>query len=195
MIDIHSGSIDVEVDVKFASTESVWSKNLGIIEDDLGNEIKLATYETIFDYNNDSIPAYCYYDFYEGNGEDYGKLYNYWALRLIIENPPKGWRVASQKDYATLLGLDELMVTENTTDYKSLLDMYIWPGIVYTFQASGERHSNGFNGIEWAAHFWTSDVSDDPIYHMVVEVFEKGEVRFSGIYYKDCYFSIRLIKN
>ena len=193
-IEIHSGSIDVEVDERFGSNESTWSKNLGIIEDGLGSEIKRATEETLQAYRRDSIPAYCFYDFYEANGEDYGKLYNYWALRLITENPPKGWRVASQKDYATFLGLDEIMLTESAADYENLLDMCRWPEILDVFQASGERHSNGFSGIEWSAHLWTADVSDDPTYHMVVEVLQEGDVMFSGINCKDCYFSIRLIK-
>jgi uncharacterized protein (TIGR02145 family) len=193
-IKVNSGSIIVETDDKIDSKKSIWSKNLGIIEDGLGNKIKLATEETFWGYYEDSIPAYCFYDFEESNGEKYGKLYNYWALRLISENPPIDWRIANQKDYATLLGLDEIMTNENKTNYDELLDRLRFPQVFNHFTASGQRHNSGFCCVDEQAWFWTSEISDNPIYHKVVDIYSDGEVRFSDFNCKECYFSIRLVK-
>ena len=52
-------------------------------------------------------PAWCYYDNDPANGEKYGKLYNYSALKLIEKNPPKGWRVPSIKDFYNWVGLED----------------------------------------------------------------------------------------
>lgn len=42
-------------------------------------------------YNNDAL-----------NGAIYGKLYNWWAVKLISLYPPKGWRVPSSADFTQL---------------------------------------------------------------------------------------------
>ena len=204
-VTVNSGSINVEIDDKIGFNNLTWSKNLGIIEDDLGNKIKLATEETFWEYNKDSIPAFCFYDFEESNGEKHSKLYNCWALKLISENPPKGWRIANQKDYATMLGLDELMQNQTITNYDELLDRLKFPQIFNLFTASGYLDSDVFLGIvDEQSRFWTAEISDKPIYDNeaneseIVKVFDiccGGVARFSDINAKKNYYlSIRLIK-
>ena len=194
-IKVNSGSLNVETDDKIVSNKSIWSKNLGIIEDGVGNKIELATEQNFFKFYEDSIPAYCFYDFDESNGEKFGKLYNFWALKLIAKNPPKGWRIANQKDFSILLGIDEMAKSNNVTNLDQILDRIVFEGIFDSFVASGQRHSNGFCCIDTQAWFWTSESSTDPKYHRVVDIYSSGSVRFTDFNCKECYFSIRLIKN
>lgn len=67
-----------------------WTKNIGITKDGIGNSFQLSNKNTAWQLYPDSVPAYFYYDFDENNGEKYGKLYNYWAMKLLSSNPPKG---------------------------------------------------------------------------------------------------------
>ena len=89
------------------------------------------------------------------------------------------------KDYATILGLDE---EDYDIDSRSS-----WTGLFNYFTASGERHNNGFWGADEKAVIWTSEQSEDPDYHMVVEIFD-DDVFFSGINCENCFYSIRLIQ-
>jgi hypothetical protein len=182
-IQINSGSSKLEFDDKLSGSSLIWSKNIGIIEDALGNKISEANEENISDLNAESKPAFCYYDFDESNGKKYGKLYNYWALKLIEKSPPTGWRIADQKDYLKLLGVDESQL-ENA-NFKNIFKL---------LAASGQRHSDGFNYIDKQAWFWTTESSNDNEYQNVVDFYNDGEVRLSSIKCKDCFFSIRLVK-
>ena len=192
---INSGKENVEIDDKLISDKLIFSKNIGVIEDAFGSKISLATEESIWEFYKDSIPAYCFYDFDDSNGEKYGKLYNYWALKLIAKNPPKGWRIANQKDFSILLGIDEIAKSNNITNLDQILDRLVFKGIFDSFVASGQRHSNGFCCIDTQAWFWTSETSNDPKYHRIVDIYDSGNVRFSDFNCEECFFSIRLVKD
>ncbi len=62
-------------------------------------------------------------------------------------------------------------------------------------EASGQRHSGGFYFINEQAWYWTSEVSADPSYNVIFNMYSDGEVRFSEINCKECFYSIRLVKN
>jgi uncharacterized protein (TIGR02145 family) len=49
-------------------------------------------------------PVWCYYNNKSGNGEKYGKLYNWYAVIDKRGLAPKGWRIPSQKDWEQLFG-------------------------------------------------------------------------------------------
>jgi TolB-like protein len=102
---INSGKITLDIDFDIWKS-IVWSENIGLIEDGLGNTIKLANNENKHIYSRDSIPAFIFKDFDESMPyTNYDKLYNFWALKILIQNPPKGWRVAGIEDYFDVLGI------------------------------------------------------------------------------------------
>ena len=98
-IEFKSGSTDIEIDTTQNEGKLIWSKNLGLITDAKGNIIRYCNIDSLEQFNQKNIPAYTFYDGDISNGEKYGKLYNYWALELLIQNPPIGWRVAKMDDF------------------------------------------------------------------------------------------------
>lgn len=50
-----------------------------------------------------TTPAWCYYNNDPLNGAVYGKLYNWYAVKAIADNPPQGWRVPTFADYTQLI--------------------------------------------------------------------------------------------
>jgi uncharacterized protein (TIGR02145 family) len=48
-------------------------------------------------------PAWCYYENYSLNGITYGKLYNWYAVNDPRGLAPKGWRIATEEDFAYLI--------------------------------------------------------------------------------------------
>jgi len=201
-----SGSNAIEIDDAIISDKLIWSKNIGLVNDGVGNSFQLTTQTNVWEYNRDSIPGYCFYDYEEQNGLKYGKLYNYWAMKLLVKNPPLGWRFARQSDFSKYLHIDSLMEEENKG--KNPYDERI-----YTFEEflsilrlnkedlpvlmDGQHHRNGFCCIDTEACFWTDESSiDDPRYQKVVDFYSSGEIRFSDYSNKDeSLFSIRLVKS
>lgn len=49
-----------------------------------------------------TTPAWCYYNNDPLNGAVYGKLYNWYAVQAIADNPPQGWRVPTRADFLQL---------------------------------------------------------------------------------------------
>jgi hypothetical protein len=142
----------------------IWSKNIGLVEDMLGNKIKLATEEEMYNYYKDSVPAYCYYDFDEVNGEKYGKLYNYWALQLLLKNPPIGWRIANLDDYYSIL-CDQR--TYNCYDAES---KYIetYPDVKNYYRGAAQHY---IDHGEKEGRIWDSKIC-----------FYNGEIQIFGLY-------------
>jgi TolB-like protein len=122
----NTGKLDVEIDSTIIITNIDISRNIGIIEDAIGNKFKFVdSSEEAWALMDDSIPGYCYYLFDESNGLKYGKMYNYWALKILAESPPKGWRVPSIKDYYNWVGLEDfkdilLKIKENEINFDTL---------------------------------------------------------------------------
>ena len=165
-IEINSGSKIIELDKKIISSNQVWTKNLGIIADGLGNEIKFAkNQKELYSFYIDSIPAYCFYDFDENNGQNYGKLYNFWALKLISSNPPKGWRIVSQKDMSDFLKLQDILSYDQTSkSIEELLTQITFKPEAVPFEKSGQYDGNDFCCINSKFSIWTAEsvkVSDD----------------------------------
>lgn len=198
-----SGSETVEIDQK-VKDKLKWSKNIGITKDGLGNSFQLANKNTVWQLYKDSVPAYCYYDFDENNGEKYGKLYNYWAMKLLSSNPPKGWRIVRQKDYSNLLNLDSLLNEENKgknpyqqrlLDLEEFLSMVKFKDDALPFEKSGQYHGNGFCCIDAQLWLWADDVSEKSSYDKIVNIYKEGELSFSDYSCRQCYFAIKLIED
>jgi TolB-like protein len=64
-------------------------------------EIKLASNkEELNRFIQDSIPAYCYFNFDAKNNNPLGKLYNYSAMKLISQKNLGGYQIAKKSDYS-----------------------------------------------------------------------------------------------
>jgi uncharacterized protein (TIGR02145 family) len=184
------GSLEVEEDLNLNTSDIIWSKNLGIIKDGEGKEIKYAkNEEELRKFSSESIPAYCYYDFEDNYGEPYGKLYNYYAMKRIGSFPPNGWRIARGEDF--LLLVDSATIPDEEYEVNKIKDSQS-----LNLPMSGEFNSSSFDYMDRAASFWTDEPDpDDPIYQIVVSIFGNKEIYFESINCDLCYYSIRLVKN
>ena len=178
---INSGKENVEIDDKLISDKLLFSKNIGVIEDGFGSKISLATEESIWDFYKDSIPAYCFYDFDDSNGEKYGKLYNYWALKLIAKNPPKGWRIATINDF------------EHIEPYNQIEMGGMYAGGRYNNKLPYVFFGKEFISIEEANILWLNESpSNEGFILFGLFPTEKYPIRLNC---SSCFFSIRLVKD
>ncbi|TNE78003.1 MAG: hypothetical protein EP333_00135 [Bacteroidetes bacterium] len=97
--------------------DQVWmSHNLNTLVFKNGDTILQArTNEEWVNAAKNKIPAWCYANNEESNGETYGRLYNYWAVIDSRGLAPEGWRIPSDEDFAALL----LFVNSNGEVLKS----------------------------------------------------------------------------
>ena len=184
-IEINSGSKIIEVDDKIVSNNQIWTKNLGVIADGLGKEIKLAKNQNeLNSFYHDTVPAYCFYDFDENNDLKYGKLYNFWALKLISSNTPKGWRIATQKDISDFLKLQEILsYDQNSNTIEELLSKITFNPEAVPFEKSGQYNGNGFCCIDSQFSIWTPEsVSVNADFKLNQKVNTKGKTVLNGIY-------------
>jgi uncharacterized protein (TIGR02145 family) len=116
-------------------------------------------------------PAWCFYENNPLNGENYGKLYNWFAVNDSRGLCPEGWHIPSDTDWNTLL-----LLTANN-DGRKLKSKNGWDsfGGILTrmngngtnmigFQAlpGGERLGNGkYNGLKKMGSFWSSTKLDE----------------------------------
>jgi hypothetical protein len=184
-----TGSLEVEEDLNLNTPDLVWSKNLGIVKDGEGKEIRFAKNEAeLRQFSLESIPAYCYYDFEGKYGEHYGKLYNFYAMKRIASYPPKGWRIARGEDYLRLAALPYQLTYGESYEIEDSRSLNL--------PMPGEFNNSYFNNIDEQAIYWTDEkYPDDPIYHAVVSIFDNKEIDFEGINCDLCFYSIRLVKN
>lgn len=52
--------------------------------------------------SDEGKPAWCYYDIDPENGKKYGRMYNWFAINDPRKLAPKGWHVATEKEWETL---------------------------------------------------------------------------------------------
>lgn len=55
------------------------------------------------EYGEEGKPAWCYYDNDPANGEKYGKLYNWYAVKDQRGLAPEGWHVPGDDEWARLI--------------------------------------------------------------------------------------------
>lgn len=66
--------------------------------------IQITNFEDWENFDNNSEPAWCYYNFDPMLGTKYGKLYNWHAVSDERNLSPKGWRIPSLTDWMILIG-------------------------------------------------------------------------------------------
>lgn len=106
----------------------------------------------------EGLPAWCYYKNDSGNGEKYGKLYNWYAVNDSRGLCPEGWHVPSDEewnDFACLLGRDAGAKLKSLHDW--IDDGNGSDSIGFGALPAGNRyHSGMFDDIGRNAYFWTS---------------------------------------
>lgn len=174
----------------------IWmSRNLNV--DEFNNGTKIIEAKSIQEWEQaleEFEPAWCYYNFDSKYGDEYGKLYNYWAVSSYVSLAPKGWRIPEDEDWKELieyLGKDGGKKLKSIEHWnKTGKDTYGFSGL------PGGYLSFSFKDVGLSAHWWSSTEEGDELSHGVwtYEIMhdkDNIERRYSSI---DDGFSIRCIK-
>lgn len=106
-----------------------------------------------------TTPAYCWYNNNPVYKENYGALYNWYAVRLNI--CPVGWHVPTKEEWKTL---KNYLIARYGDDGIEIKDIKFWPYHIssetnksgFSARPGGERDRFGtFNGIGDYANWWT----------------------------------------
>ncbi len=155
--------------------------------------------------------AWCYYNNDPANGAIYGKLYNWYAVKLLqddidaynLANPatPWGWKVPTEADFntlATTLGGDAVaggkmkMIGE---DYWNTPNTGADNSSILTSLGCGKRNNSGtFLGLKSNNNFFVTDELDSTVAKRVYLSSNNAQLGF-GTDYKLNGFSLRLIKS
>jgi uncharacterized protein (TIGR02145 family) len=162
----------------------IWTvKNLNVDKFRNGDVIREAkTSEEWVKAKNEKTPAWCYYNNDAGNGEQFGKLYNWYAVKDPRGLAPKGWHVPTEDEWSTLLeqlGGDDIAgeKMKSTSGWGMSSGKNIGNGTNESgfnalpgssrFADGGYNNSNDKNGTWWSATPWTEglegythDISD-----------------------------------
>ncbi|WP_170264958.1 fibrobacter succinogenes major paralogous domain-containing protein [Salibacter halophilus] len=150
--------------------EQVWmTKNLNVHKFRNGDLIPQAvTDEEWNKAKEDGTAAWCYYENDSANEEEYGKLYNWYAVNDPRGIAPEGWHVPSYSEWKELAGFlggegvagNSLKSESGWEDDGNGTNKSGFTGI-----AAGSRtedgFSDGFNGKGNGADFWSSTSYND----------------------------------
>ncbi|MFZ9940231.1 MAG: fibrobacter succinogenes major paralogous domain-containing protein, partial [Bacteroidia bacterium] len=118
-------------------TQTWMSKNLNVDRFRNGDLIRYAASASEWkDAGESGEAAWCYYDNKPENGDDYGKLYNWYAVNDSRGLCPTGWHVPSDEEWTTLendLGSSAGGKLKSTTGWNS--------------PNAGATNSSGFNAL------------------------------------------------
>jgi uncharacterized protein (TIGR02145 family) len=186
----------------------------------IGNQVWMTKNLDVDHYlNGDSIPevrdpeewgslktgAWCYYDNDSDNGEDFGKLYNWYAVNDPRVLAPKGWHVPTHLEWVTLI--DSLSIEFGgykygefgTIKFNKFKPDSIKVGEFYALPG-GFRNENGmFWLIEDEADWWSSSAFS-PNHSSYIglnsgEPYEGVERITTGLNYNVNGLSVRCVKN
>ena len=85
--------------------EQLWMrKNLDVDTFRNGDPIPhVSSFEEWKEYGEQGEPAWCFYDNRKANGEDYGKLYNWYAVNDPRGLAPEGWKIPNVQEWNELV--------------------------------------------------------------------------------------------
>jgi uncharacterized protein (TIGR02145 family) len=108
LILVFSNKVIAQTSSDIKIKKQIWmSKNLDISIFRNGDTIpEIKTKEDWKKAGINKQPAWCYYEFDESNGKQYGKLYNWYAVSDPRGLAPKGYRIPSVSDWNILSGWD-----------------------------------------------------------------------------------------
>jgi uncharacterized protein (TIGR02145 family) len=147
-------------------------------------------------------PAWCYYNFDEKNGERYGKLYNWYALKDPRGLAPEGWHIPSDEEWSVLTdfvrGEDEGGSKLKHTDFWA--DFYGNSGngtneSGFSALPGGIMNYDGiFFTIEKLGYWWSStEINSDYVWSRVLNFYGNHIYRYD--YHKSSGLSVRCVKN
>lgn len=103
-------------------------------------------------------PAWCWYENDPANGAQYGRLYNWYAVKDPRGLAPEGWHIPTDKEWNTLkkfLGKGAGRSMKNTVGWRA--DDNATNASGFTGMPGGLRYFTGhFNGIGQFGHWWSS---------------------------------------
>jgi hypothetical protein len=194
-------SSEIQVDETIKQKGMRWSKNFDLLKDGKGNEFKYArNEEDMNQFYKDGVAAYCYYDFEESNNNKYGKLYNFFALKQLLNNPYSNWKIANQADYFKFIQLDKNMSSyseyeiENILLKNKILDLEL-------IKSGSSGGNGGFCCIDQEASFWTGEIGKSYLENnkkieswKIIKFNQNNAMSFHNYNCPQCYFSIRLVQ-
>ena len=164
----------------------IWmSKNFDLDYYPGGIEIQKVT--NLVDFNNATVPVWCYPNFDDANAE-YGKLYNYLVFTQPESIAPVGWRVPTPSDFQNLklyIGSDGDKLKESgTAHWNSPNTGTNQTG--FSAYGAGSTDSGTFRNI---GYFWADDTQTIYYLNNSSNVFDLDQAGQGTGY------SLRLIKN
>ncbi len=180
-----------------------WSdKNLNVsVFNDGTKIIEAKTNEEWIKALENKTPAWCYYDNDIKNGEKYGKLYNWYAIKNKKNLAPVGWHIPNSNEWNTLLkhlggnniasqklksktGWNENYNGNNLSGFNGL-------------PSGGYYYGGRFGSLGESASFWVKDndqfILENGVYIMLL-AFDDGMTDLN-LTNEDFGFSVRCIKD
>lgn len=150
-----------------------------------------------------TTPAWCYHNNDPLNGAVYGKEYNGYSGDVISANPPQGWRVATDADYAQLANYLGGLSIAGGKMKKEGLAYFNSPNTGATnesgFSAIGNGRRSGvdgsFIGLKSESAFWASRTSGDNMYRIILSSVNPILASLDAPLSKKWGQAIRLIRN
>lgn len=92
------------MNTEISINDQIWmTKNLATTKFNNGEDIPFAkTKKELSELTKIKSPAYCFSAYKKSNVEEYGLLYNYYAIEDPIGIAPEGWRIPFTEDYKKL---------------------------------------------------------------------------------------------
>ena len=161
-----------EYKTKEIGTQSWMIDNLDVSKFKNGDIILEA--KNIEDWNEaieSGKPMYCYYDFDKKNGETYGKLYNWFAVKDKRGLAPEGWHIPSLGEFNILIksagGVDEAG--------GNLISSSLWENkeeatneTGFSALPSGTLYNSGnFEDLGAISYFWTRTIINETRIHYI----------------------------
>lgn len=110
---------------------------------------------------------WCFYNNDPLNGAIYGKLYNWWAVKLISLYQPKGWRVPTSADFTqlqTYLGGSTVAGGKVKAKYGVFDNAFATNESGLSIIANGIRLQNGvFQGIATDGYIWDTSATGEKL--------------------------------
>ncbi len=159
------------------------------------------TRETWEKAGNDSQPAWCYYENNPTHEDEYGKLYNWYAVNDPRGIAPKGWHVPSDAEWKTLIDFlggksvaGGKMKASGFTHWK-IPNIGVTNKSGFSALPGGLRYIDGeYNDLGDDVYFWSSTNygSDDAWYRIMGYYFPNV---YRNYYDKRHGFSVRCVRD
>ncbi len=194
------GTINFGTDIKtIAIGGHEWiNKNLNVSKFANGDPIsEVRTIEEWKKAGEEKKPAWCYYENSIGNGNTFGKLYNWYAVVDTRGLCPSGWHVPSEVEWSSLIGAlnkksqaDQLKSTTHWGETGKGTDDH-----QFTALPGGMRYGTGkFESLNKEAYWWTSTESSSS-YATGRLIGSQLNLIYKNNYKKDDGFSVRCVKD